>query len=112
MVSKRDRFSSVARSALPLGKRKLRAKPSFTRTTSPIWPSLATRSSRITSIVVLRSDWLSAGVSTVQRRRLVPGREPAAQTERRIGEAEQRHQQHRPAEYEDRAVDAGQQQPS
>src|SRR5580704_16150758 len=50
IVSKRVRFSSVARSALPRGKRKLRAKPSLTRTTSPIWPSLATRSSKITSI--------------------------------------------------------------
>src|SRR5580693_4795992 len=50
MVSKRPRFSSVARSALPRGNRKLRAKPSLTRTTSPIWPSLATRSSKITSI--------------------------------------------------------------
>src|SRR5690606_11289820 len=37
-----------ARSALPCGSRKLRAKPSRTFTTSPIWPSLATRSSRIT----------------------------------------------------------------
>src|SRR6202451_4690613 len=50
MVSKRPRFSSVARSALPRGNRKLRAKPSLTRTTSPIWPSLPTRSSKITSI--------------------------------------------------------------
>src|SRR5579862_8938205 len=50
IVSKRPRFSSVARSALPRGNRKLRAKPSLTRTTSPIWPSLATRSSKITSI--------------------------------------------------------------
>src|SRR3984957_6242434 len=50
MPSKRLRFSSVARSALPRGNRKLRAKPSLMRTTSPIWPSLATRSSKITSI--------------------------------------------------------------
>src|ERR1700692_2795252 len=50
IVSKRPRFSSVARNALPRGNRKLRAKPSLTRTTSPIWPSLATRSSKITSI--------------------------------------------------------------
>src|SRR5580692_12034530 len=50
MPSKRPRFSSVARSALPRGNRKLRAKPSLTRTTSPIWPSLPTRSSKITSI--------------------------------------------------------------
>src|ERR1700751_3464668 len=50
MVSKRERFSLVARNALPCGSRKLRAKPSLTRTTSPIWPSLATRSSKITSM--------------------------------------------------------------
>src|SRR5580658_10048638 len=53
IVSKRVRFSAVARNALPRGKRKLRAKPSLTRTTSPIWPSLATRSSRITSMRLL-----------------------------------------------------------
>src|SRR5271170_5772583 len=52
MVSKRVRFSAVARNALPRGKRKLRAKPSFTRTTSPICPSRGIRSSRITSILV------------------------------------------------------------
>src|SRR5262245_17092875 len=50
MASNLTRLSLVARSALPCGRRKLRAKPSFTRTTSPIWPSLATRSSRMTSI--------------------------------------------------------------
>src|SRR5579859_6271945 len=50
MLSNRVRFSSVARRALPRGNRKLRANPSLTRTTSPIWPSRATRSSRITSI--------------------------------------------------------------
>ena len=44
---------TVARSALPRFKRKLRANPSLTRTTSPIWPSLATRSSKMTSIFVL-----------------------------------------------------------
>src|SRR5580704_600374 len=42
------RLSLVARNALPWGSRKLRAKPSLTRTSSPIWPSLATRSSRMT----------------------------------------------------------------
>src|ERR1051326_1189830 len=50
MLSNRVRFSSVARNALPRGNRTLRAKPSLTRTTSPIWPRRATRSSRITSI--------------------------------------------------------------
>src|SRR3546814_858937 len=44
-------FASLARSALPRGKRKLRAKPSFTVTTSPMWPSFSTRSSRMICMV-------------------------------------------------------------
>src|SRR5262245_51082050 len=47
------RFCSVARFALPCGMRKLRAKPSFTFTTSPRLPRLATFSIRITCM------WLS-----------------------------------------------------
>src|SRR5215471_21414459 len=43
-------LSLVARSAFFCGSRKLRAKPGFTFTTSPIWPSLGTRSSRMTFI--------------------------------------------------------------
>src|SRR2546425_8917112 len=43
-------FSGVARFALPCGMRKLRAKPSFTFTTSPRLPRLATFSMRITCI--------------------------------------------------------------
>src|SRR5215212_11581835 len=50
---KYSRFALVARSAFFLGKRKLRAKPSLTRTSSPIWPSFSTRSSRITCMTVL-----------------------------------------------------------
>src|SRR3569833_537825 len=50
---KYSRFALVARSAFFLGSRKLRAKPSFTFTSSPIWPSFSTRSSRITCMVVL-----------------------------------------------------------
>ena len=46
-------FSAVARSAFLRLSRKLRANPSLTFTISPIWPSLATRSSRMTSIDVL-----------------------------------------------------------
>src|SRR6185437_12155548 len=45
---KYSRLALVARSAFFLGRRKLRAKPSLTRTSSPIWPSFSTRSSRIT----------------------------------------------------------------
>src|SRR6202030_4639642 len=56
MPSKRVRFSSVARNALPRGNRKLRAKPSFTRTTSPIWPSREIRSRRMTSISASSAD--------------------------------------------------------
>src|ERR1700735_1169186 len=43
-------LASVARNALPRGRRKLRAEPSFTRTVSPMCPSLPTRSSKITSM--------------------------------------------------------------
>ena len=53
----------VARSALPWGRRKLRPKPSLTRTTSPIWPSLPMRSSRMTSMVVLL--WISGRVGWI-----------------------------------------------
>src|SRR5471032_2246416 len=52
-VWKYSRLALVARSAFFLGSRKLRAKPSFTFTSSPIWPSFSTRSSRITCMVVL-----------------------------------------------------------
>src|ERR1700759_5213930 len=52
-VWKYSRLALVARSAFFLGSRKLRAKPSLTRTSSPIWPSFSTRSSRITCMVVL-----------------------------------------------------------
>src|ERR1700743_79682 len=49
-VWKYSRLSLVARRAFFLGRRKLRAKPSLTRTSSPIWPSFSTRSSRMTCI--------------------------------------------------------------
>src|SRR5580704_13851629 len=52
-VWKYSRLALVARSAFFLGRRKLRAKPSLTRTSSPIWPSFSTRSSRITCMVAL-----------------------------------------------------------
>src|SRR5580704_965931 len=50
---KYSRLALVARSAFFLGSRKLRAKPSLTRTSSPIWPSFSTLSSRITCMAVL-----------------------------------------------------------
>src|ERR1700749_4801132 len=49
-------LSLVARSAFFCGSRKLRAKPGFTFTTSPIWPSLGTRSSRMTFIGMIPSS--------------------------------------------------------
>src|SRR5580704_5172413 len=52
-VWKYSRLALVARSAFFLGRRKLRAKPSLTRTSSPIWPSFSTRSSRITCMSLL-----------------------------------------------------------
>src|SRR5476651_2773591 len=48
-------LSLVARRAFFCGRRKLRAKPGFTFTTSPIWPSFGTRSSRMTFIGMVRS---------------------------------------------------------
>src|SRR5664279_1539288 len=51
-VRKYSRFALVARRAFFLGKRKLRAKPSLTRTSSPIWPSFSTLSSRITCMAL------------------------------------------------------------
>src|SRR5690242_5994977 len=47
-VWKNSRLALVARRAFFCGRRKLRAKPSFTFTSSPIWPSFSTRSSTIT----------------------------------------------------------------
>src|SRR5512141_2953286 len=55
-VEKYSRFALVARRAFFSGKRKLRAKPSFTFTSSPIWPSFSTRSSRITCMGQLLFD--------------------------------------------------------
>src|SRR5690606_19232790 len=43
-------FFAVAATALPCGKRKLRPKPAFTVTLSPILPNLPTLASRLTSI--------------------------------------------------------------
>src|SRR5215831_6017259 len=98
MPSKRARFSLVARSALPLGKRKLRAKPSLTRTTSPIWPSLATRSSRITSMIVSPSveHRESSGPQTW---RPAPSCNATANVESGFGEPQDGHRQDRPAEH-------------
>src|ERR1700755_2177908 len=49
-------LSLVARRAFFCGSRKLRAKPGFTFTTSPIWPSFGTRSSRMTFIGMIKSS--------------------------------------------------------
>src|SRR5690606_34691473 len=50
--SKAFRFADVARRALSRGRRKLRAKPSLTDTTSPMAPRFSTRSSRTTFILL------------------------------------------------------------
>src|SRR5215475_3484 len=102
MPSYLARFSVVARSALPRLRRKLRAKPSRTLTTSPIWPSLATRSSRMTSISVLLQMFAIEGLVKMlcrgQRRRPRAGK-ALAESEQGIGEAEHDHGQHRPEEH-------------
>src|SRR5262245_15803730 len=110
MVSNRARFSWVARSALPLGRRKLRAYPSLTRTVSPIWPSLATRSNRITSIdLSIVSDRLKTFASRVcGRRQTAPPRDAAADVERGVGKPDQRRDEQRPLERRDRRIDPGQ----
>src|SRR5690606_39893351 len=51
-TSKAFRLAAVARRALSRGRRKLRAKPSLTVTTSPMAPRFSTRSSRTTFILL------------------------------------------------------------
>src|SRR5258708_1698276 len=48
MSSNTFMFAELARKAFERGRRKLRAKPSFTETTSPSAPRRSTRSSRMT----------------------------------------------------------------
>src|SRR5918911_2406576 len=59
--SKSSSVRLVARSALPCGIRKLRAKPGLTFTTSPIWPSFGTRSRRMTCMAAMAFLPASAG---------------------------------------------------
>src|SRR3984957_12755179 len=110
MPSNLARLSVVARNALPRFSRKLRANPSLTRTTSPIWPSLATRSSKMTSIFVLLCGdgfWLVERGSSGRGK----GRWPSPQIaltkpENGIGEAKSRHPHNRPDEQHDGDIDA------
>src|SRR5215471_16352203 len=104
MPSYLARLSLVARSALPCGSRKLRAKPSLTRTTSPIWPSLATRSSRITSMTVSPSVE-HRDSSGPQTRRPAPSRNATANVESGFGEPQDGHRQDRPAEHDRGGID-------
>src|SRR5882757_6546120 len=102
MPSNLARLSEVARSALPRFNRKLRANPSLTRTTSPIWPSLATRSSKMTSIFGLLYVTRIVGVSEAQNSGRGDRRRPPAQialtnSENGVGKAEQNHRDHKPA---------------
>src|SRR5882757_11338011 len=117
MPSNLARLSEVARSALPRFNRKLRANPSLTRTTSPIWPSLATRSSKMTSMLVLlrcfamfcdvladdldESETVNSGNG--KGRRLAPLVAPA-NVEQGIGKPERHQRQDRPAEHHDDGV--------
>src|SRR5882757_1274571 len=117
MPSNLVRLSAVARSALPRFNRKLRANPSLTRTTSPIWPSLATRSSKMTSMLVLlrcfamfcdvladdldESETVNSGNG--KGRRLAPLVAPA-NVEQGIGKPERHQRQDRPAEHHDDGV--------
>ena len=97
-------LSLVARSALPCGSRKLRAKPSFTRTTSPIWPSLPTRSSRMTSMLVSPLLFRISGGWSGRRRLRGDTR---AQRHHGFEQAEERQQHDRPAEQADGEVETG-----
>src|SRR4030081_3754582 len=108
MPSNLERLSAVARSALPRFNRKLRANPSLTRTTSPIWPSLATRSSRITSIVVSPFVGLDHS-SGWQGRRSALARHAAAKVEDGVRQAEDGHGEDRPAEHDGGRVGAREQ---
>src|SRR6516162_6740334 len=103
MPSNLARLSAVARKALPRLSRKLRANPSLTRTTSPIWPSLATRSSRITSMTVSPSieHRHSSGPQT---RRPAPSCNATANVESSLGEPQDGHRQNRPAEHDRRGI--------
>ena len=88
-----------------LGQQKLRAKPSFTRTVSPIWPSFATCSTGWTSMSVTPSEGLwcvsSDDAGGCSRWGLTP--------EIKMELATRRRQQHRrPPENEQDQVDRGQ----
>src|SRR4249919_2897123 len=99
-------FSLVARRALPFGSRKLRAKPSLTRTVSPIWPSLATRSSKITSMSVTPSDVLQLSFMWFGNSLRRSGRRAHANAlskiENCVRQPEQGHRQRGPADDHDR----------
>src|SRR2546422_9589610 len=56
------RFFGLASTASPRGRRKLRAYPGFTRTTSPILPRLGTSSRRITCTGMGCSSRIGGGV--------------------------------------------------
>src|ERR1043166_1336456 len=93
--SKRVRFSLVARSACPWGSRKLRAYPSLTRTTSPIWPRRPMRCSKITSIARLLRG--SGGICA-------HAGDPPADIEGGVDKPDERDRQGRPSEQHDAEV--------
>src|SRR3954467_4986763 len=98
MPSNLARLSAVARSALPRLSRKLRPYPSRTLTTSPIWPSLATRSSKMTSIFVLLEVVVEGMFSGHWEWWWSPAQEALAEAEHGIGKAERHQGEHRPDE--------------
>src|SRR5690606_24744061 len=111
----------------------LRAKPGFTLTTSPIWPRLSMRSSRMTSIVLtprLAGPWplgaYGARLLSPEGRRLRPlaltgcpsdgGRRggragPSADIEDRVDQPDQHQDGRRPAEHDQQAVEQAEPQP-
>src|SRR4051794_39111740 len=116
MPSNLARLSAVARNALPRLSRKLRANPSLTRTTSPIWPSLATRSSKMTSMLLSPYLYLlssGVGLNGLRSGQWDGRRRPSVQialakSENGVGEAESHHRKNRPAEHQHDRVGAAQ----
>src|ERR1700759_4986952 len=109
MPSNFARLSEVSHHSLPRFSRKLRANPSLTRTTSPIWPSLATRSSKITSMSFLLSClnvWfgVKGGISGDRQWWRPAAQVARAKSERGIGKSQRDQRQHRPHQHQHHTV--------
>src|SRR6478752_1483104 len=104
--SKRSRFDLVARSALPCGSRKFRAKPSLTLTTSPIWPRRPMRSNNMTCMGVLLVfvvRLFRAGWETAERGAF-------AQAKHRLGQAKNCDHDHHPSDQDNSEIESAEQQ--